>query len=403
MTGGARRALGVIAVLAFASLGLPDGVLGVAWPSMRRSFDLPVSALGGLLAAGTLGYLASSAASGALAARLGLGWLLALSSLAGAASAVAIGLAPAWGVVLLGGLLGGLGGGAIDAAINAFAAARFPPGVTSWLHASYGVGATLGPILASAALAAGGSWRLAYAAIALALLGLAATFARTAARWTVARPSGAAAGPRSPMAAALARLAVWRQVALFFGYAGLEVGAGQWAYTWLVDGRGVAPAIAGGWVAAFWGSLTAGRVVAGGLARRVRAATLLAAALAAAPVGVVVLWSATGPAAGAAGLVLLGLALAPVFPLLIAETPARVGPAIAAHAIGLQVAAFYLGAAVLPGLAGLLAGRLGLDALGPFLLGTALGLLGLNARAGRGDGRAPAAVASGGRARSARP
>jgi fucose permease len=395
MTIGTARALGVIALLAFASLGLPDGVLGVAWPTMRRSFELPVSALGGLLGAGTLGYLASSAASGAIAARIGIGRLLALSSLAGAASALAIGLAPAWIVVLLGGLLAGLGGGAIDAALNAFAAARFPAGVTSWLHASYGVGATLGPILASATLAAGGSWRLAYGAIALVLLALGLVFGRTAGQWAIGGAAPGPAAPRWPVPAALARLAVWRNLALFFGYAGLEVGAGQWAYTWLVDGRDLAPAVAGAWMAAFWGSLTAGRVAAGGLARRVRPAVLLRAALAATPAAVAVLWSGVAPHSGAAGLVLLGLALAPVYPLLIAETPGRVGPALAPHAIGLEVAAFYVGAAVLPGAAGLLAARLGLDALGPFLLGTALALLWLDAGARRVDGGPRAAPGPG--------
>jgi fucose permease len=366
-----------LAVLGFLSLGLPDGVLGVAWPSMRRSFELPVSQLGVLLGSAMVGYLASSFASGALVARLGVGRLLAASGAATASSALLYALAPAWEVVLLGGLVGGLGAGAIDAGINAFAAARFSPRLTTWLHASYGVGATLGPLLTTAVLAAGRSWRWAYGAIAVLLAALTASFACTTDRWTM-DPAPGGPGPGGPsIAAALQRGAVWLNVGLFFLYTGLEVAAGQWAYSWLVEGRGVTPGIAGGWVAVYWGSLTAGRVVLGALTARVPPESILRGSLLGVPVGVVWLWAGLGPSAGATGLAILGLALAPTFPLLIAATPERVGAPYAAHAVGFQIAAAYLGAATLPGTAGVLARRLGLEVLGPFLLGVAGALGGL--------------------------
>jgi fucose permease len=365
-------------VLGFLSLGLPDGVLGVAWPSMRRSFDLPVSQLGVLLAAAMLGYLASSFASGALVARLGVGRLLAGSSAATASSALLYAVAPGWELVLLGGLVGGLGAGAIDAGINAFAAARFSPRLTTWLHASYGVGATLGPLLTSAVLAAGRSWRWAYGLIGLLLAGLTASFALTAGRWTTG-PAGAP-GPGGPsIAAALRRGAVWRNIGLFFLYTGLEVAAGQWAYSWLVEGRGVTPGIAGGWVAAYWGSLTAGRVVLGALSARVTPEAIVRGSLIGIPIGVAWLWAGLGPSSGATGLALLALALSPIFPLLIAATPGRVGAPYAAHAVGFQIAGAYLGAAAVPGAAGVLARHLGLEVLGPFLLAVAAALGGLYA------------------------
>ena len=167
---------------------------------------------------------------------------------------------------------------------------------------------------------------------------------------------------------------MWLNVTLFFLYAGLEVGVGQWAYSWLVEGRGLASGVAAAWVGAYWASLTIGRVLLGALAGRVPVQKLLNASLGAIPFGILVLWGALGPAAGALGLVVLGLALAPVFPLLISATPGRVGPAHATHAIGFQVAAFYLGTAALPGTAGVLARHAGLEILGPFLLVTALAL-----------------------------
>jgi fucose permease len=308
---------------------------------------------------------------------MGLGRVLVASSAATAASTLAYALAPGWEVVVLSAVVAGLGAGAIDAGINAFAAACLSSRLTSWLHASYGVGAALGPLLTSTVLATTGSWRIAYGLIGLVLAMMTVAFARTAGRWTVdaqpARPARTAPATTD----ALRRPAVWRSVNLFFVYAGLEVGIGQWAYSWLVEGRGVASGDAAIWLAAYWGSLTAGRVILGVLTSRFSAETLLRASLTGVFPGVLVLWAGVGPAAGAFGLPLLGLALAPIFPLLIATTPQRVGTAHAPHTIGFQVAAFYLGTAVLPGAAGVLARRRGLDVLGPFLFGTALGLGGL--------------------------
>ena len=376
MTGASRasRSLSLLALLAFMSLGLPDGVLGVAWPTLRRSFAVPMSELGVLLWAAALGYLASSVASGALVARLGLGHTLVVSSAATGASALGYALAPHWAVVVVSAAVGGLGAGAIDAGVNTFAAARLSPRWTTWLHASYGVGAALAPLLTGAILAMTSSWRAAYAAIGLVLAPMTVAFALTAKRWTVdPNPTRLNSGEPA-ITDVLRRPAVWASMIPFFVYAGLEVGAGQWAYSWLVEGRQVPAGAAAAWLAVYWGSLTAGRVALGALATHLTTETLLRASLAAVPVGILVLWAGVGPAAGAGGLLLLGLTLAPIFPLLIVSTPDRVGADHASHAIGFQVAAFYVGGAALPGAAGLLAHRFGLDTLGPFLLATAVGL-----------------------------
>jgi fucose permease len=381
-----RRSLQIIALLAFLGLGLPDGVLGVVWPSMRRTFALPMSQLGILLTAAMVGYLASSVASGVLVARLGLGRVLVASSAATAASAVGYALAPHWVMVVASALIAGLGAGAIDAGVNAFAAVRLSPQLTTWLHASYGVGATLGPLVTGAILTTTGSWRAAYGVIGVVLAMMTVGFARTESRWTLDTTPNRHVHAAPAITDALRQPAVWRSVALFFIYAGLEVGAGQWAYSWLVEGRQVAAGAAAAWLAVYWGSLTAGRVALGALVTRLGTEALLRTSLATVPAGVLVLWVGVGPTAGATGLPLLGLALAPIFPLLIATTSGRVGVVYATHAIGLQVAAFYLGSAVLPGAAGLLASSRGLDTLGPFLLGTAIALGGLY---GVGAGRRP--------------
>ena len=362
-----------VALLAFASLGLPDGVLGVAWPSVRATFRLPLGELGVLLAATTVGYLGSSFSGGWLVARLGIGRLLVWSSALMVAHAAVCALAPRWRLMMAAGVLAGLGAGAIDAGINAFAALRFPPRRLNWLHAAYGVGAMTGPLLMTAVLAGSRSWRVGYAVLAVALAALTIVFVLTRPLWETegrAGPESASAGARSP-AATLGRPVVWLNAALFFVYTGVEVVAGQWTYSLFTEGRGIAPVTAGLWVAGYWGALTAGRVAFGWLAERVLATTLLRVAIAGAPIAALALWVAPGGWGGGAGLLALGVALAPIYPLLVAETPGRLGEADTANAIGFQVAAAYLGAATLPWLGGVLAHRHGLPVIGPFLLGGA--------------------------------
>lgn len=365
-----------IALVAFVSLGLPDGVLGVAWPSIRRSFDLPPAQLGVLLTSAMVGYVASSFSSGAVVTRLGIGRLLFWSSVLMVANSLAYALAPAWSVMVAAALLAGLGAGAIDAGINTFAAVHFSPRLVTWLHASYGVGAALGPLLMSAALATSPGWRGGYALIAAVLAAMAIAFLVTRRLWDVAAPQARPPVEPAPgLLDTLLRPRVWLNIALFFVYTGLEVSAGQWTYSLLTEGRGVAPAAAGAWTAVYWSGLTAGRIVSGALAGRVPAETLLRAATLGAVASTLLLWRDPGMGLGLVALAALGCCLAPIYPLLIAETPRRIGRPHAASAIGFQVAAAYLGTAAIPGAAGLLATARGLGVIAPCLFATALLLL----------------------------
>ncbi|MDP9315499.1 MAG: MFS transporter, partial [Chloroflexota bacterium] len=159
-----------LAYAAFISLGLPDGLTGVAWPSIRTTFRLPLDALGALITTGTIGYLMSSFSSGRLSARIGVGWLLVLSCLATAVSLLGYGATPVWAVMVSLGLLAGLGAGAIDAGLNTYAAESFSPRTVNWLHASFGLGAATGPIIMSGIISAGYSWRLGYLVVGVAQL-----------------------------------------------------------------------------------------------------------------------------------------------------------------------------------------------------------------------------------------
>src|SRR5688572_13814125 len=216
MTVPPRRLVVAIAFAAFVSLGLPDGVLGVAWPSIRKTFALPVSQLGAILFAVMVGYLASSFASGALVARYGVGPLLAGSNALVALSCAGYALAPAWPVMLACGLVGGLGAGAIDAGINVYAAERFSPRLVSWLHASWSAGAALGPLVMTAVLVAGLAWRWGYAVVAAILAAMALTFFVTLRLWSTPMP--AAGHPAPPVSASFSRTlrrpAVWGHMAV---------------------------------------------------------------------------------------------------------------------------------------------------------------------------------------------
>ena len=349
------------------SLGLPDGVLGVAWPSIRRTFDLPLSGLGALLVATTTGYLAASTASGALVMRLGVGGLLLASSLVMVASLSTFALAPAFFAILVAGAFAGVGGGAIDAGINAFAATSLSPARTAWLHAFWGLGATLGPLVVTAVLAAGLSWRWGYAVIALVLASMAVVFAITRDAWP-AVVSVDAASPRGPtLVDTLRRPVVVAHVAIFFLYTGLEAAAGQWMYSLLTEARAVPAVVAGVWTAVYWGGLCAGRVALASLLRATPIERVLRMTLAIASLAAILIWLGDDSTLAVVGIAALGLSLAPVYPLLVSATPRRVGASHAAHAIGAQVAAAYLGVATLPGVAGVIARTWGLETLGPAL------------------------------------
>ena len=381
-----RRWLVPLAFLAFVSLGLPDGVLGVAWPSLRRSFDRPIDQLGLILLSMTAGYLAASFSAGAILGRLGVGRLLVTSCLLVSASAAAWAATPWWPLIVAGGFVSGLGAGAIDAAVNAFAAARFTPRVITWLHACWGLGAMVGPLVMTAVIASGHGWRRGYLLLAGSLLGMAACFQLTLSLWQLPAAKGGGAAEAGPVAGrlrdALREPRVRANALVFFLYTGAEASAGQWAFSLLTESRGMPPAAAGLAASAYWGSIFVGRLAFGAIAHHVSPPTLLRLGMAGAPLAALVVCLTRDGAGAFAGLFALGLLLAPIFPLLIAETPARVGERHASHAIGFQISAATLGAGALPALAGLVARRAGLESLGPFLLAATLLLLLLHARGG---------------------
>ena len=361
----------VLALTAFIALGMPDGVLGVAWPSVRAGFSLPLDAVGLLIVASTTGYLTSTFLSGLLVARMGIGLLLAASCALTGVGLIGYTVVPAWWMMVLLGTAAGLGAGAIDAGLNTYAAAHFSPGLMQCLHASYGVGATLGPVIMTAALSTMNSWRTGYIILGGFQLILAISFALTLPVWSI-KTAGEDAPPRltdykTPLGKTLRHPGAWLSMLLFFLYTGSEFSLGTWTYSLLTESRGIRPEVAGLWAGSYWATFTAGRFAAGLYAGRLGVDRMVRGSLLTALFGALLWWWNPAPAANLAAVGLIGLAIAPIYPALTTGTSRRVGVSHAANTIGMQMAAGSLGCAIIPALIGVLARRISLEII-PFAI-----------------------------------
>jgi fucose permease len=381
---------------AFLLIGMSSSLLGVAWPTMRADFALPLDAVGVLLIVSTTGFILASLTVSRLIVSFGVGKVLVGAALSAAAGYLGYALSPSWFFLLACSLLSGYGGGAIDASMNMYVASKHSVRTMNWMHACYGIGATLGPLMMTFFISGGLGWRSGYLVLAVLALVLAGAIVWSLPAWTrrAASPERTQNAPppthgdtrperrpgldprtllRARPGGWLRRSAgslngmIWLSMAIFFVYTGLEVSAGQWTYTLLTESRAVPATVAGLWTSVYWGSLTVGRIVLGALVERMGAQRLLHLCLAGVVAGCLGLWPANALVNGAA-LVLLGFSQAPLFPTLTAETRRRVGRERADSTIGLQLATTGLGASVVPALAGVFAARISLETLPPFLL-----------------------------------
>ncbi len=242
----------LLACLAYLSVALPASTLGLLWPSMRLSFGQPVGALGILLVFGITASVISSVATGRVQVRTGL--VVAAGTMLIAVALTVEAFAPSLWVMAIGTVLFGLGFGAIDTALNAHAARHFGARDINWMHASYGLGAIIGPLLVTALLSGGLGWRRLYELMALVLATLACVFTVTRRGWQESpgvcraaedkpEPDDATACRKPSAAAALTFVAI---------ETGIESGAGIWGYVFLTAGRGLAPETAGVAVSAYW-------------------------------------------------------------------------------------------------------------------------------------------------------
>jgi fucose permease len=366
-----------LSYVGFVSLGLPDTVLGAACPAMRAEFGLPLDAAGAAVLVTTGGVVLSSTASGWLRTHVSAGLVLSGSTILAAFALIASGLAPRWSLLLMAAGCAGLGGGAIDATLNDHVARHHSARHMNWLHACWGVGASIAPNVVAFELGRGQSWRAAYLGLGVVEAVLALSFVATRALWGNEVPaadgggSAAATSPPCPRAALAS-------VAMFYCYGGLEAGTGLWAASLLAETRHASLAAAGAAVGFYWGSLCAGRFVVGVWADRVGPSRILTASVWAALVAVAVLaWPGTPAWFVVSALGALGFALAPIYPLAMHDTPRRFSGPAGGRLVGRQVAATAVGVASLPWLIGAIAQRMTLAWLPALLVILAVAVIAL--------------------------
>jgi fucose permease len=372
-----------ISFFSFIVLGLPDGTLGVAWPSIRDTFGLPLDALGVLFLFFTSGYLASSFASGKLISLLGINNFLLVSSLLMGSGLLGYVLAPAWWVMVAAALVFGFGGGGIDAGVNNYVATHHSAQQVIWLHASYGLGATIGPLIVTGILEQNLSWRWSFFVISSAAFAMAVIFGLTRSRWRELEleddAENAANNHHSASYRDTLRLpVVWFSIMLFFLYTGVEVTAGQWSFTMFTEGRGLDPAVVGVWISIYWGSLTFGRFLVGVIANWIGVNLLLRSSMLSTIIGALLIWLDLADALSFFGLALMGFSLASIFPTMIAATLKRMERGHATNTIGFEVGAAGIGGAILPALAGVLARNINLEVIGAFLFVNAVFMFSLH-------------------------
>ncbi|WP_187355300.1 MFS transporter [Paenibacillus tengchongensis] len=358
----------IIIYLAFISLGLPDSMLGSAWPVMRLDFGAPVDRAGVLSVIVISGTIISSLLSDRVLKRFGTGPVTFVSVAVTALALLGYAYSPSiWWLAVLA-LPLGLGGGSIDVGLNNYVSTHYKAHHMSWLHCFWGIGAMLGPVIMSGYISSGESWRSAFLTVSLIQFGLVVLLFFTLPLWKRAEAGGvqaasegggAAAEPRAePPAGGILRLkGVKLALVTFMFYSGVEATLGLWGSSFLVNAKGLSAATAAGWVSLYYGGITAGRFVAGFITFKLSNRALIRIGLLVTLAGALVLALPLPAVFSLIGFILIGLGLAPIFPSLLHETPARFGKENSQKIIGYQMAFAYTGGAILPPLLGWIAGR----------------------------------------------
>lgn len=361
----------VLIYINFISLGLPDVLLGTAWPDMHLTFAVGIDAAGPVNMVISGMTILSGLMAGALLKRLGTGRLVAFSTLLTALAMLGFALAPTYMWLLVLAVPFGLGAGAIDAAINDYVAAHYSTRHMNWLHAMWGLGAMLGPVLISIAIASGG-WRSGYIWVAGIQLVLTLVMLFAIPMWDrhaggAQTPQEKAAVPSSTLLEAIRTPGVPLSMLAFIAYCSAESSLGLWGASYLTQLRGMDTAAAAMWVSVYFGGITAGRFLSGFISARVSSQSLLRIGAASALVGAVLIALPLPPAVCAVGMLLFGLGLAPLFPTMLHLTPQRFGGTHAARIIGLQISSAYIGSTFVPPIIGWVASATGLGIL-PYCL-----------------------------------
>lgn len=354
----------LIIYLSFISLGLPDSLLGAAWPVMRQEYGAEFGMAGVINIIIASGTIVSSLTSGYMLKRLGTGKITLISCLMTAAALLGFSFSPSivWLMVLA--LPLGLGAGSVDAALNQYVAMHYKAHHMSWLHCFWGVGATLGPLIMAGFIQEHELWRNGYLTVALIQFALVILLLCTLPLWKRMENNGGytstevqdlpASGNRvQPLRMKGVKLTLMT----FLFYCGAEASVGLWGSSFLVNVKELPVAVAAQWIAIYYGGITVGRLITGFVTFKVSNRALIRGGLLISMAGAALLILPFPPMGSLIGLLLLGLGFAPIYPCMLHDTPERFGREHIQKLMGYQMAVAYTGATFLPPLLGWIASQ----------------------------------------------
>lgn len=376
-----------IIYIAFISLGLPDSLLGSAWPVMYGELGVPISYAGIVTMIIAGGTIVSSLLSDRLTRKFGAGLVTAVSVLMTAAALFGFSFTHSYLPLCLWAIPYGLGAGAVDAALNNYVALHYSSRHMSWLHCFWSVGASVSPYIMSHCLTGGLGWNSGYRSVAIVQTVLTTALFLSLPLWK-RRGAEEALGAEEARALSLRQAVKIRGVpfvlVMFFGYCALEQAAGLWASSYLVQFRGVGTDAAARSASLFYLGITAGRFLCGFITERVGDRRLIRAGILTMIAGVLLIALPVSYDAFAfAGLVVVGLGCAPVYPSVIHSTPANFGKENSQAIIGIQMASAYVGTTFMPPLFGFIAEHIHIGLYPAFLLALSVLMLWMSEKLNR--------------------
>lgn len=359
----------IIIYASFISLGLPDSMLGAAWPSIRAGFNMPIAGAGLVSMIISVGTILSSLMSGRLIKRLGTGKLTLISVFMTAAALLGFSLGKSYLWLCLMAVPLGLGAGAVDAGLNNFVALHFSARHMSWLHCFWGIGATTGPIIMAACISQSGSWQNGYLIVAIIQACLVMILLISLPLWRAFNNNIQEGEVIEGKDENLFKLPGIRPALIgFFCYCALESTAGLWGASFLVQTRGVTAAVAAGWVSMYYLGITIGRFINGFITIKLSNPTLIRYGQFIIGLGACLLLIFNQSYVNLAALILIGMGCAPIYPSMLHETPVRFGKNNSGALMGIQMAFAYIGTTLVPPTLGLIMGALGIQLYPVFIL-----------------------------------
>lgn len=362
-----------IIYLAFISLGLPDSLLGAAWPSMYPEFQVPVSYAGIISMVIALGTVISSLMSDRLTKRLGAGLVTAISVAMTALALFGFSFSHSFWMLILWSIPYGLGAGSVDAALNNYVALHYKSRHMSWLHCMWGVGASAGPYIMGFALSHGQNWNGGYRYIGILQVVLTFILFISLPLWKKEKKDAA-----SESDATSEHILTLREIfaipgaksvmLMFFCYSAIEQTSGLWASSYLVLHKGVAPETAATFASLFYIGITIGRAISGFITMKLNDTQMIRLGQGIILLGVLALFLPLGSTISLIGFILIGLGCAPIYPCIIHSTPDHFGADRSQAIIGVQMASAYVGTCLMPPVFGLIANNITVALLPAYLI-----------------------------------